>query len=129
MKNSYIYIISNTHLTSFYICVTSDLQKRIYEHKNKLIPKSFSSKYNLDTLVYWELSEDITSTIAREKQLKNWKREWKLNLIKTVNPKMVDLSQFSDFVYPLNLGDPETSSGLRVFVHRKKCLYLEFSFN
>jgi putative endonuclease len=104
MQNSYIYIISNKHLTTFYVGVTSDLQKRIYEHQNKLFKSSFSSKYNLDQLLYWEISQDVMASITREKQIKNWKREWKLNLIKTKNPEMIDLSQFDSYSVTNNEG-------------------------
>ena len=98
MKNSYIYIISNKHLTTLYVGVTADLEKRIYEHQNKLNLKSFSSKYNLDTLLYWESFEDIINAIEREKQLKNWRRDWKINLIKTMNPDLIDLSEFDGYL-------------------------------
>jgi putative endonuclease len=101
----YVYIISNTKLAPLYIGVTNNLEKRIYEHKNKLISGSFSSKYNLSKLLYWERGQDIDSCIKREKQLKNWHRQWKLNLIKTTNPNFKDLSEYPNFV------DPETSSG------------------
>lgn len=87
-----VYILSNFEGTTFYIGVTSDLKKRIYEHKNKLF-KGFSNKYNLNKLVYYEMSESMESAIAREKQLKRWHRKWKINLIKEQNPKFDDLSQ------------------------------------
>jgi putative endonuclease len=77
--------------------MTSDLEKRIYEHQNKLLEKSFSAKYNLFKLLYWEVSEDINATIKREKQLKKWNRDWKLNLIKRLNPELVDLSEYEGF--------------------------------
>ena len=64
--------------------------KRIYEHKNKVV-KGFSKKYNLCKLVYYEASNCVESAIAREKQLKNWHRDWKFNLIKEFNPEMKDL--------------------------------------
>jgi putative endonuclease len=104
---AFVYIISNSRKTTFYVGVTSDLEKRIYEHKNRLIPKSFSSKYNLDQLLYWEIGSDIIEAIQREKQLKNWKREWKINLIKTKNPELIDLTNFKNYSTP----DPESSSG------------------
>ena len=81
-----------------YVGVTADLEKRIYEHQNKLNKKSFSSKYNLDTLLYWESFEDIINVIKREKQLKNWRRDWKINLIKTKNPNLIDLSRLDGYV-------------------------------
>lgn len=91
-KDSYVYIITNYEETTFYIGVTSNLEKRIYEHKNKLV-EGFSSKYNLNKLVYFEQSSSIVSAIAREKQLKNWHRQWKINLIKEFNPNFEDLSK------------------------------------
>ncbi len=91
-KNYAVYILTNYGETTFYIGVTSNLEKRIYEHKNKLA-KGFSSKYELNKLVYYETTNDIESAITREKQLKNWHRQWKINLIKEKNPKMLDLSQ------------------------------------
>lgn len=77
--------------------MTSDLEKRIYQHQSKLLEKSFSFKYNLSKLLYWEVSEDIIATIQREKQLKKWNREWKIDLIKTINPEMYDLSEYDGF--------------------------------
>ena len=92
MKNQYyVYILTNYNETTFYIGVTNDLQRRVFEHKNKLID-GFSSKYNLTKLVYFEITEDIEVAIKREKQLKNWHRDWKINLIKENNPNFNDLS-------------------------------------
>jgi len=99
----FVYILSNKYNNVMYIGVTNDLERRMYEHKNKLVD-GFSKKYNLTKLVYYEISQDVESAIAREKQLKNWHREWKVNLIKHTNPEWKDLSQ-------LIVGDPETSSG------------------
>lgn len=90
MHKSYIYIVSNKKDGSLYIGVTSDLTKRIYEHKNKLI-KGHTEKYNLDKLVYFELFDQIDLAIVREKQLKNWHRQWKINLIEKDNPNWEDL--------------------------------------
>ena len=88
----YVYIISNTTHSTFYIGVTSNLQKRIWEHKNKVI-EGFTKKYNVNKLVYYEITNSIETAILREKQLKNWHRKWKLNLIKEFNPEMKDLSE------------------------------------
>ena len=77
----YVYILSNTTHSTFYIGVTSNLQKRIWEHKNKVI-EGFTKKYNVNKLVYYEITNSIETAILREKQLKNWHRKWKLNLIK-----------------------------------------------
>lgn len=88
-----VYILTNYNETTFYTGVTSDLSKRIYEHKNKL-NEGFSKKYQLEKLVYYELTDSIESAIAREKQLKRWHRQWKINLIKSQNPEFIDLINF-----------------------------------
>ena len=83
--------MTNYSETSLYIGVTSNLPKRVWEHKNKVV-EGFTEKYNLDKLVYYETTDSIESAIKREKQLKNWHREWKINLIKEMNPEFKDLS-------------------------------------
>lgn len=90
MKGGYIYIMSNKNRSTFYIGVTSDLKTRIADHKNG-IGSVFTSKYELKDLVYFEEFPDIYQAIDREKQLKNWHRQWKINLIKSANPEMNDL--------------------------------------
>ena len=90
-KTYYVYILTNYTNTTLYIGVTNNLQRRISEHKNK-IAEGFSNKYNLKKLVYFEKTNDISIAIRREKQLKNWHREWKINLIKIRNPEFDDLS-------------------------------------
>lgn len=75
---------------TLYIGVTSDLKRRIYEHKNKLID-GFTKKYNLTKLVYFETFNSIEDAIHREKQLKNWHRQWKINLIESMNKEWKDL--------------------------------------
>ena len=90
-KTCAVYIMTNYSETTLYIGVTSNLEKRIWEHKNKVI-KGFTNKYNVNKLVYFELTDSIESAIKREKQLKRWHREWKLNLIKENNPDFKDLS-------------------------------------
>jgi len=85
-----IYILTNKYNTTLYIGVTNNLLKRTYEHKQK-IAKGFTEKYNVNRLVYYEEYTEVKDAIAREKQLKNWHREWKLNLIKEKNPKFEDL--------------------------------------
>ena len=93
MNKTYaVYILTNYNETTFYIGVTSNLQKRIWEHKNKVI-EGFTKKYNVNKLVYYEITNSIETAILREKQLKNWHRKWKLNLIKEFNPEMKDLSE------------------------------------
>ncbi len=96
-----IYILTNYSETTFYIGVTSNLQKRILEHKNKIF-EGFTKKYNVNKLVYYETTENIEDALNREKQLKRWHRQWKINLIKEFNPKFKDLSE--------NWIDSETSS-------------------
>lgn len=89
-KTYYVYIITNTNDTVLYIGVTNNLQRRIYEHKNNLV-EGFSKKYNLKKLIYFEETNDVNIAIEREKQLKNWKRKWKIDLIKSKNPGFTDL--------------------------------------
>ncbi|MDD3013420.1 MAG: GIY-YIG nuclease family protein [Candidatus Gastranaerophilales bacterium] len=90
-RQFYVYIITNLKTKPIYIGVTKDLCRRIYEHKNK-VADSYSSKYNLTKLVYFEVFNFINDAITREKQLKNWHRDWKLNLIKTVNPELKEIN-------------------------------------
>lgn len=90
-KTCAVYIMTNYSETSLYIGVTSNLQKRVWEHKNKVV-EGFTKKYNVDKLVYYELTDSIESAINREKQLKHWHRQWKINLIKEMNPDFKDLS-------------------------------------
>jgi len=85
-----VYIITNTHHTVFYTGVTSDLMSRIYEHKTKAYPKSFSARYNIHKLVYYEPFHSIEEAIEREKQIKKYRREKKLALINGMNPDWED---------------------------------------
>ena len=89
-RQYYVYILTNNSKT-LYTGVTNNLPRRIYEHKNKLV-EGFTKKYNLTKLVYYEISEDVRSAIAREKQIKGWLRSKKINLIESTNPKWDDLS-------------------------------------
>ena len=73
-KGGFVYIMTNKHKTTLYVGVTNDLCRRVYEHKNHLIKKSFSNKYNLEYCIYYEVFPDIISAIAREKELKKWNR-------------------------------------------------------
>jgi len=91
MKSYYVYIITNKKNGVLYIGVTNDIERRIYEHKNKLV-EGFSSKYNLNKLVYFEETSDIRTALEREKRLKKWNRDWKIRLIKEKNPNWEDLS-------------------------------------
>ena len=90
-RQYYVYILTNKSNNVLYIRVTNDLICRIFEHKNKLV-EGFTKKYNLRKLVYYEATNDIESAINREKQLKNWHRDWKINLIDQFNPDWKDLS-------------------------------------
>lgn len=91
-KNYYVYLITNWNNKVIYIGVTNDLNRRIYEHKNKLV-EGFSKKYNLTKLVHFEETNDVNAAIAREKEIKKWRREKKNNLVNQTNPRWEDLSE------------------------------------
>jgi len=76
---------------TLYTGVTNDLERRVYEHKQKLVP-CFTAKYNITRLVYFEVTQDVQAAIAREKQIKEWLRRRKIALIESVNPEWKDLS-------------------------------------
>jgi putative endonuclease len=86
----YIYIMTNAHHTVLYTGVTNDLARRVYEHKNGL-GSGFVKKYNVHKLVYYQIGEDVHSTIAREKQIKAGSRKKKIDLINSLNPEWKDL--------------------------------------
>lgn len=86
-----MYIITNKKDGVLYIGVSNDLERRMFEHKNKLV-KGFSSKYNLNKLIYFESFQFVKEAIKREKNLKKWKRDWKINLIVEDNADWIDLS-------------------------------------
>ena len=88
----YVYILSNWSDSVLYIGVTSNLPRRLYEHRNHLVD-GFSKKYNTHKLVYYETTNDVYSAISREKQLKKWSRIKKNDLIQKLNPQWVDLSE------------------------------------
>jgi putative endonuclease len=90
MKSYFVYILSNKKNGTLYIGVTSNLIKRIWEHKTKIV-KGFTEKYNIDKLVYYEQTENVMSALEREKQLKKWKTTWKIKLIEKNNSKWRDL--------------------------------------
>lgn len=89
MTPGYVYILASEKNGTLYVGVTSDLVKRIYQHRNDLI-EGFTKQYQVHQLVYFEQTDDITSAISREKQLKRWKRQWKLELIEKENPNWED---------------------------------------
>ena len=90
MRQYYVYIMTNKSRT-LYTGVTNNLERRVYEHKQKLIP-GFTTKYNISRLVFFEATQDIKAAIEREKQIKGWLRSKKIALIESVNPQWEDLS-------------------------------------
>ncbi|MBT4936319.1 GIY-YIG nuclease family protein [Candidatus Peregrinibacteria bacterium] len=86
----YIYILASKKNGTLYIGVTSNLKKRVYEHKNKVV-EGFTKQYGIHDLVYYEETSDIKSALEREKQLKKWNRSWKIRLIEEVNKEWNDL--------------------------------------
>ena len=93
----YVYILTNKYCTVLYTGVTNNLIRRMYEHKNHFDKNSFTAKYKVDRLVYFEETSDVKAAIEREKQIKSWKRERKTSLIMSKNPDWKDL-------YPKILG-------------------------
>jgi putative endonuclease len=89
-KQYYIYIMTNKYNTVLYTGVTNNLKRRVYEHKEKL-GGGFTSKYNVNKLVYYEVTEDMNTAIAREKQIKGGSRKKKIDLINSMNPEWKDL--------------------------------------
>ncbi len=92
MMSHYVYILSSRENGTLYVGSTSDLVKRIWEHKNKVI-SGFTEKYNVDQLVYYEEHQMYVEAARREKRFKNWCRQWKVNLIEEFNPTWRDLYQ------------------------------------
>ncbi|MBI5375003.1 MAG: GIY-YIG nuclease family protein [Candidatus Schekmanbacteria bacterium] len=90
MKNYYVYILSNKRNGTLYAGVTSDLIKRVYEHKNNLVD-GFTKKYGVHFLVWYEVHTSVEEAIKREKQIKKWNRKWKLELIESFNKEWKDL--------------------------------------
>jgi len=99
-KQPCVYILASQPYGTLYIGVTSNLIQRLYQHRNKLTP-GYTTKYAVYRLVRFEMLDDMVSAITREKQLKNWHRSWKINLIESENPQWVDLA--------VNLGLPPIS--------------------
>ena len=89
--NYYVYILASATNYTVYIGVTSDLIRRVYEHREHLDPDSFTSKYGVHKLVYFEQTNDVKSALEREKQLKGWRRSKKNALIESMNPDWKDL--------------------------------------
>ncbi|MBT4722464.1 GIY-YIG nuclease family protein [Candidatus Falkowbacteria bacterium] len=92
MRLGYLYILASKRNGTLYIGVTSNLEQRVWQHKNKTFPDSFTSRYGVYNLVWYDRFDDIRSAIYREKQIKKWKRSWKIKLIEEENPNWNDLS-------------------------------------
>ena len=91
-KSYYVYLLTNWNNKVIYVGVTNDLNRRLYEHKNKIV-QGFTQKYNLNKLVYFEETNDINAAITREKEIKRWRREKKDKLVNQLNPNWIDLSE------------------------------------
>jgi len=102
-RNYYVYILSNKKNGTLYIGVTNNLLRRIMEHKQEII-KGFTTKYNVKSLVYFEETNNVESALQREKQLKKWNRQWKINLIENDNPEWNDLFDELDHGSPPSRG-------------------------
>ena len=87
----YVYFLANSDNKVLYVGITNNLPRRIYEHKNSLDPKSFTSRYHVHKLVYYECTDDVKSAIEREKQIKGWNRKHKNKLIESKNPQWIEL--------------------------------------
>lgn len=90
MKTYYVYMMTNKHHNVLYIGVTNNLIRRVYEHKEGLI-EGFTKKYNCHELVWYQQTDDVTAAITQEKRMKKWKREYKENVIREMNPEWKDL--------------------------------------
>jgi len=86
----YVYLLASKPYGTLYVGVTSDLMKRVFEYRSKAVP-GFAARYGVNTLVWFEAHASIEAAIRREKQIKQWKREWKFNLIERANPYWTDL--------------------------------------
>lgn len=89
-KEYYVYILASQKYGTLYIGITSNLLKRVYQHKEGLVA-GFTKKYHVHKLVYYEVHEDVHEAILREKQMKKWRRDWKINLIERDNPQWLDI--------------------------------------
>ncbi len=86
----YVYLLASKKHGTLYLGVTKDIVRRVYEHRTKAVP-GFTSCYGVDKLVWFEIYDDPSTAIAREKELKKWRRDWKIRLIEEQNPEWVDL--------------------------------------
>ncbi len=90
VKQYFVYMLASKRNGTLYLGMTSNLLKRVYEHKNNLI-EGFTKRYNVHTLVYYEVYNDVYDAIAREKSIKKWRRSWKIELIEKLNSEWKDL--------------------------------------
>jgi putative endonuclease len=90
MSSYWVYMLASSKHGTLYLGVTNDLIRRVYEHKNKLLP-GFTARYGVDHLVWYECYDDPATAIAREKEIKKWRRGWKIELIEQDNPDWLDL--------------------------------------
>ena len=86
----YVYLLANDKYGTLYVGITNDIVRRVYEHKSKLVA-GFTKRYSIDKLVWFEIYEDALTAITREKELKKWRRVWKIRLIEETNPQWTDL--------------------------------------
>ncbi len=86
----YVYLLASKKHGTLYLGVTNDIVRRVYEHRTKAVP-GFTKRYRVDKLVWFEIYDDAQAAIAREKELKKWRRDWKIRLIEEQNPGRVDL--------------------------------------
>ncbi len=86
----YVYLLASDKYGTLYLGVTNDIVRRIFEHKSKTVA-GFTKRYAVDKLVWFEIYDDALTAIAREKELKKWRREWKIKLIEEKNPQWIDL--------------------------------------
>ena len=91
-RNFFVYLLTNWNDKVMYVGVTNNLERRVFEHKNKLV-KGFTEKYNVKKLVYFEHTPNVKAALEREKEIKKWRREKKNNLVQTQNPDWKDLSE------------------------------------
>ncbi len=91
-KSYYVYLMTNIHNSVLYLGVTNNLIRRVYEHKNKLF-EGFTSRYNIQKLVYFEETGEVQDAITRVKQIKKWRRQKKNDLVESMNPEWNDLSE------------------------------------
>jgi putative endonuclease len=89
-RTYWVYILASRKHGTLYIGVTNDLSRRVFEHKQRIVP-GFTAQYGIDRLVWYEAYNDIREAIGREKQLKHWNRDWKIRLIEEFNPDWMDL--------------------------------------